>query len=202
MTAMKPLEIDRTAIIAIHLQHDMIGPDSAGAAVFGPELERTGVLRTVARILERARKAGVQVVYTRIAFQPGFPDLVDNSPLMRNVVQFGLHVEGTPGAEITDEFEPQTDDLVVTNQRLTGFAGSELDTWLRAAGIDTLVFTGVATNLSVEGTARAAVDLGYRTVIVADACATNSQAAHDASLATMALLADITTADELLEAMP
>ena len=60
------------------------------------------------------------------------------------------------------------------------------------------MFVGVATNASVEGTARVASDLGYRTVVVADACSAATPAAHAASLESLGLLAEITTTDELL----
>jgi biuret amidohydrolase len=69
---------------------------------------------------------------------------------------------------------------------------------LREAGVDTVVFVGVATNLSVEGTARVASDLGYHTVVVSDACSAATAAAHAASLESLGLLAEIITADELL----
>ena len=52
---------------------------------------------------------------------------------------------------------------------LTGFYSTELDVLLQARGITTVVFSGVATNVSGEGTARDAVNLGYRTVIATDA---------------------------------
>ena len=126
------------------------------------------MLRKAARIADAARGAGVKVVYTRIAFQPNHLDLVANSPLMRNILDGNFHVDGTSGAAIVDEVKPEPGDTVVTHQRLTGFPGTQLDVLLRGAGIDTVVFCGVASNLSVEGTARFASDLGYRTLVVAD----------------------------------
>ena len=87
---------------------------------------------------------------------------------------------------------------MITHQRVGGFHDSELDAILRDAGIDTVVFVGVATNLSVEGTARVASDLGYRTVVVSDACSAATPAAHAASLESLGLLAEIVTTDELL----
>ncbi|MGZ5397614.1 MAG: isochorismatase family protein [Mycobacterium sp.] len=59
----------------------------------------------------------------------------------------------------------------------------------------------MATNVSVEGTARMASDLGYRTIVVADACSSATQAMHNAALESLALLAEILTTDELLAAI-
>ena len=64
-----------------------------------------------------------------------------------------------------------------------------------------MLFTGVATNFSVEGTARQASDLGYRTIIVADACSAADPATHDASIASLGLLAEIAPSAEVLEAL-
>ena len=149
-------------------------------------------------MLDGARNAGARVVYTRVAWQPGFADLHANSPLLGVVAQTKCLEDGSHGAAIVDELSPQQGDAVVTHQRAGGFQGSELDATLRDAGIDTVVFVGVATNLSVEGTARVASDLGYRTVVVSDACSAATPAAHAASLESLGLLAEIVTADELL----
>jgi nicotinamidase-related amidase len=198
---MSTFDPKRTAIIAVHLQNDVVGAGGAFAPFFRAEIERTGVLDTVAHLLAGARAAGATIVYTRVAFKPGYGDLVANSPLLGIVAQQGCLVEGSAGATIIDPLTPHDDDLVVTHQRVGGFHGSELDVVLRGAGLDTLVFAGVATNASVEGTARSASDLGYRTVVVTDACSAGSQAAHTASCESLGLLAEITTTDELLSAL-
>lgn len=195
MTGFDPV---RTAIVAVHFQNDIVGPDGAFAGFFRAEVERTGVIATTAQVLDAARAAGATIVYTRVAWQPGYGDLVANSPLLGMVAQAKCLQEGTPGAAIVDELAPHDGDTVITHKRVGGFQDSDLDATLRGAGIDTVVFTGVATNASVEGTARVASDLGYRTVVVADACSAGSEAAHTASLESLGLLAEITTTDELL----
>ncbi|QJY47457.1 cysteine hydrolase family protein [Pseudonocardia broussonetiae] len=187
-----------TAIVAVHFQNDVVGPDGAFAGFFRAEVERTGVLATAARLLDAARAAGAAVVHTRVAFRPGSADLDANSPLLGMVAQTGCLAEGSPGAAVTDELAPRDGDRVVTHHRVGGFQGSELDAVLRAAGVDTVVFCGVATNASVEGTARVASDLGYRTVVVSDACSAGSPEAHEASLASLGLLAEVVSTDELL----
>lgn len=187
-----------TAVVAVHFQNDIVGPDGAFAGFFRAEVERTGVLDTNARLLDGARAAGATVVYTRVAWEPGHGDLNANSPLLGMVAQTSCLQDGSPGAAITDEVAPRDGDKVVTHKRVGGFSDSDLDATLKAAGVDTVVFTGVATNASVEGTARHASDLGYRTVVVSDACSAGSEAAHNASLESLGLLAEIVTTDELL----
>lgn len=192
------LDPTHTAVVAVHFQNDIVGPDGAFAPFFHAEVRRTGVIARTATLLDAARDAGAAVVYTRVAWQPGYADLVANSPLLGMVVQAQCLHDGTPGAAIVDELTPRDTDVVITHQRVGGFQDSDLDATLRGAGIDTVVFAGVATNASVEGTARVASDLGYRTVVLSDACSAGSEAAHTASLESLGLLAEITTVDELL----
>ncbi len=160
----------RTAVIAVHLQGDIVGADGALAPFFRAEIERTGVLDQIGHCFDGARATGMKVIYTRVAFQPGYPDLIPNSPLLAMTAQHSCLVDGTPGAAIVDELAPQPGDVVITHTRITGFHSSSLDVLLRGSGIDTVIFVGVATNLSVEGTARIASDMGFRTVVVGDAC--------------------------------
>lgn len=198
MTSLDPA---RTAIVAVHFQNDIVGPNGAFSDFFRAEVERTGVLATAARLLDGARAAGARVVYTRVAWNADQSDLTANSPILGIVAQTKCLIDDTPGAAITSEVAPVDGDTVVTHQRVGGFQDSTLDATLRDAGIDTVVFTGVATNFSVEGTARVASDLGYRTVVVSDACSAASDAVHSASLESLGLLAEITTTDELLVAL-
>jgi nicotinamidase-related amidase len=190
-----------TAVIAVHLQKDVVNADGAFGGFFAAQAEKVDVVGVTSRLLEAARRAGSTVVYTRVAWQPGLADLVVNSPILGIVQQSGCLVDGSEKAEILPQLSPQAGDLVVTHQRVGGFSASQLDVLLRSRGIDTVLFAGVATNFSVEGTARQASDLGYHTVIVSDACSAADDAAHEASLGSLGLLAEIVTSADVIDAL-
>lgn len=190
-----------TAIVACHFENDVVGADGAFAPFFRAEVERRGVLDVAKQLVDGARAAGAQVVYTRVAFQEGHSDLVTNIPLLGVVAQQGSLLDNTPATEIVDELKPEADDWIVTNPKVSAFASSDLDQRLRAAGIDTVVLFGVATNISVESTGRSAGDLGYRVVVVEDACSAASPEAHDATIASFGLLGEVASADEVLAAL-
>jgi nicotinamidase-related amidase len=195
------LDPSTTAVIAVHMQKDIVTADGAFGGFFAEQAAERDVVGVTGRLLDAARAAGSTVAYTRVAWQPGYTDLVANSPLLGIVVQSQCLVEGSDTAEIVPELTPADGDLVVTHQRVGGFSASQLDTLLRSRGIDTVLFTGVATNASVEGTARQASDLGYRTVVVADACSAADQATHEASIASLGLLAEIVTSADAIAAL-
>ena len=190
-----------TALLACHWENDVVGPSGAFAPFYRARLESNGVIGVAKRLIDGARRSGVRVVYTRVAFAEGHRDLVTNIPLLGVVATEQCLLDGTPGTEIIDALEPQADDWIVTNTKVSAFASSDLDRRLRAAGIDTVVLFGVATNLSVESTGRSAGDLGYRVVIVSDACDAATDLAHAATLASFTLLGELATADEVLAAM-
>ena len=148
----------RFAVIAVHMQNDIVTAKGAYGGFFAAQAASRDVIGITGKLLGM-------------------------------VVQSQCLVEGSQMAEIVPELAPKDGDLVVTHQRVSGFSGSQLDVLLRARGIDTLAFAGVATNASVEGTARQASDLGYRTI------------AHNASINSLGLLAEIATSSELIEAL-
>ena len=81
-------------------------------------------------------------------------------------------------SEIVPEAGLQPGDLVVTKRQPGAFYGTDLDQLLRRRGIETIVLGGIATNIGVESTARAAQDIGYALVFAEDAMATGDAAMH------------------------
>ena len=77
---------------------------------------------------------------------------------------------------------PRDGDIEIVKRTIGGFQGTGLDDRLRQLGVTTLVFGGIATNLGVESTARAAGDLGYDLVFVEDAMTAFTGAEHEASV--------------------
>ena len=185
------LDARRTAVLALHWLNDIVTPQGAFGPFFAAMVEESGALDRTSRLLETARAHNVLVIYTRVCFRPGYADLLANNPLLGMVAEKGALVDGENGAKIVDAITPQGDDLVIDHRRLTAFYGTELETLLRKRGIDTLLLTGVATNVTVEGTAREAVNQGYRTIVLADCCAAATSAAHEASLESLRLLAEV-----------
>lgn len=195
------LNASSTAFIACHFENDVVGADGAFAPFFRAQVEERNVLAVAGRLLDGGRSRGVQIVYTRVAFQDGHSDLVTNIPLLGVVAQQGSLLDGSPGAAIVDELKPTDADWVITNPKVSAFASSDLDSKLKDAGVDTLVLFGVATNVTIESTGRAAGDLGYRVVVVSDACSAASSQAHDATLESFGLLGEVATADDVLAAL-
>lgn len=79
---------------------------------------------------------------------------------------------GQPGAEFQEAFIPGVREHVVDKHVTDAFAGSGLERHLHLRSIAGLMIVGVATNYSVEATARSAACLGFAVHVVSDACFT------------------------------
>ncbi|MCR4512672.1 cysteine hydrolase family protein [Aeromicrobium sp. 50.2.37] len=195
------LNASTTAFIACHFENDVVGADGAFAPFFRAQVEERGVLAVARRLVDGAHDKGVQVAFTRVAFKEGHSDLVTNIPLLGVVAQQGSLLDGSPGADIVDELKPTAEDWVITNPKVSAFASSDLDERLKNAGIDTVVLFGVASNVTIESSGRSAGDLGYRVVVVEDACSAASPEAHQATIESFGLLGEVASADDVLAAL-
>ncbi|MER5521720.1 cysteine hydrolase [Streptomyces sp. NPDC002763] len=187
----------RTAVINIHWQYDIVKPEGAFGPFFAEGVQRHGVIAKNQLLTRAARGAGASVIHVRTAFRPGYTDLIINCPLLALVEERKALVDGTRGADHIEELTPEPGELVITHTRLTGFHGTDLNGILRGKGIDTVVFSGVATDHAVQGTAREAVNHGYRSLIVSDACSAANDETHQAALDTFTLLGEIVTTQDV-----
>lgn len=79
---------------------------------------------------------------------------------------------GQSGALFQTELAPLPSEQVFEKNVTDAFSHSGLERWLHVRGIRQLVIVGVASENSVEATARSASNLGFVTQVVADACYT------------------------------
>lgn len=75
-----------------------------------------------------------------------------------------------PGNAFRDGFGPKGDEPLVSKSVNSSFIGTDLDLRLRRLGIDTIVAFGISTDMCVSTTVRMGANLGYRMVLVEDAC--------------------------------
>ncbi|WAC27165.1 cysteine hydrolase family protein [Ancylobacter sp. SL191] len=75
-----------------------------------------------------------------------------------------------PGNALRDGFTPVGDEPLITKSVNAAFIGTDLDLRLRRAGISTLVLFGISTDMCVSTTTRVGANLGYRVILVEDAC--------------------------------
>jgi biuret amidohydrolase len=173
----------RAAVLALHWQVNVIKPEGFFGGMLAEPVARSGVVDRAVRFHEAA---GIPVFFTRFTIPEGEGELVRNTGFMRAVgdAQEAFRPDA-PGTRLIPEMADGAQ--AVDNQKLSGLAGNDLAAQLRAQGVDTLFVTGVATNLTVEQTARHGTDLGFTVYAVSDCVTAADDAVHAASLANLEL---------------
>ena len=181
----RPTAIDidpaRTALVVVDMQNafaskggmfDLAGFDISGAPA---------AIQANRRLIDGCRAAGAQVVYLQMTYKPdlsngGGPDSPNyhkelGMVMMRERPELAgkLLVEDTWDGQIVDELAPGPDDKVINKTRYSGFCQTETDAYLRSKNITHLLFTGIATNVCVESTARDAYFADYFPIVIEDA---------------------------------
>lgn len=170
-----------TAVIVVDMQNayaskggyvDEAGFDVAPAAA---------VIGQVGKVVETARAAGMPVIFLQNGWDAGYAEAgTPQSPnyhksnalkTMRARPELAgqFLARGGWDYELVDALQPQDGDIRVHKPRYSAFFNSQLDSILRARGIRTLVFTGIASNVCVESTLRDGFHLEYFGVLLEDA---------------------------------
>ena len=160
------------------------GQEALGAYRFD-RVERT-VVPTIQRLLAFFRARGLRLVYLTVGSE--LPDYSDLLPHMRAFAESAGNTRGNHEHEILDALAPRPGEAVLNKTTMSAFHSSGFERLVRAWGVEQLVFTGISTNSCVEGTARDAVDRGFRGLLVEDGCGAASQSLHDATCANFARL--------------
>lgn len=192
----------RAALVVIDLQNYGCNPAAGHGPVLAerypeiagyylPRITET-VVPNARRLLEAFRAAGLRVVFTRHG--PLLPDGGDLVPRRRrrdadSVSLIGLPAlwpRGTFEHEIVASLAPEPGELVLDKNTSSVFNSTGAEWLLRNMGVETLVVTGMATDMCVETTARDAADRGFNVVVVEDATATYFEHHHRAALSAFA----------------
>jgi nicotinamidase-related amidase len=180
----------RPALLVIDMQHDFLDEGVPLEAIGGRD-----IIPAVAGTVAAARQAGVPVIFTQEAHRPGridsgreadpgmgkdyYPGATGDEALPEHCV------EGTRGIEIVEELAPGPGDLRVLKRRYNCFLGTDLELLLRGLQAETLLVTGVDTDVCVLWTVGEAFQLDYHVRVLEDCVAGTSRDAHEAALLIM-----------------
>ncbi len=148
-------------------------------------------IRSLRSLLTLAR-GRMPVFYTRITPLPAmFRSLWSIYAMMRRFqVDDPAHLPAfmAPGSyesEICDELRPETGDVVLLKSTANIFLGTGFAAMLHSRGITTVMFTGIATEIGIESSARDAGNRGFYPVVVADCVSSMDRQLHETSLQCM-----------------
>lgn len=183
----------RTVLLLMDFQHGVVG-----------SLGSPDVVAAADRAAKAARSAGIPVMFVRVGFRPGYPEVAESNASFSVLSAQGgdVYREDHPATQVHASLTPAEGEPVIVKRRVSAFSGSDLDVLLRAAGADTLVLAGIATSGVVLSTLRQAADLDYRLTVLADACADRDEEVHRVlTEKVFPRQALVTTTDEWIEAL-
>ena len=184
----------RPALLVIDMQHDFIDPDAP--VTCAPIAQRA--LPDISRIVESARRAGVPIFYTQGLARPDLSDVGLWKSVARR--EGRVQVEGTRGAEIIEELAPQEGDIVIRKRRPSAFFNTELDVFLRAFKIDTLIVTGASMSGCVRATIVDAFSRDIHVIVPRQCVIDRTEAVLEANLADVdAKYADVVDVPKVLD---
>ncbi|MNC28336.1 Peroxyureidoacrylate/ureidoacrylate amidohydrolase RutB [compost metagenome] len=187
----------RPALVIVDVQNDYCHPEGA----LGLEgCDVSGVKEMMPRLhglLGAVREEGIPVIF----IQTFHEDATDSEAWVTRSSGRSAQVcrKGSWGAEFF-EIAPRDGEIVVNKHRYSAFVNTRLDSVLRTLKIDTLLVTGVSTNVCVESTARDGFMLDYHIVLVEDDCASYSREAHEMTLTNIhGYFGTVTASGELMD---
>ncbi len=182
LTRERRLDPARTAVLVVDAQRSETSEEvRASKPGYHRQLTTVAVPR-IARILQAARRAGCEVVYTVI--EALTRDGRDRS--LDHKLSDILIPRGSPLARVIEELAPHEDDIVLPKTSSGVFNSTTLDYVLRNLGIENLIVVGFLTDQCVDMAVRDGADRGYYVTCVGDACATHSAERHAAALSAFA----------------
>jgi len=188
-------------LLIVDLQNDFLTPGGA--------YDRGGAVSREARVLParvapvaRAVKAhGGLVAASLFTLWPdahGEPMISPHLKQLRPFLAKGDFAAGSRGQANVAELDGLV-DVSVWKVAYSAFFNTQLDWVLRRAGVSSVVLAGIVTNGGVASTARDAHMRDYHVTVLADGCAAPTPAMHDAALADLRTVADITTCQGFLD---
>lgn len=195
------LDAARTALVVIDMQNGFMRQDVAHA--WCPMAEH--VVPAINRLAAALRDAGGAVFWVQNTFdarcETEWSVMQAMATPEANARRAASMSEGTVGNALWPALDVRPQDAVVRKYRYSAFiqGGSDLPAMLHARGLDTVLITGTVTNVCCESSARDAMMLNFRTVMVSDGCAAITDEEHAASLIAFHLqFGDVLTVDECI----
>jgi ureidoacrylate peracid hydrolase len=193
----------KTALVVVDMQNYFVKQGHQSEVPAARE-----IVPNINRLAAELRRRGGHVVWVR----NGTNDTRESWSNYHNYLQSRDRAErrlksmdiGEDGYEFWHLNDMRPEDAQITKKRYSAFiqGSSDIERHLRERGIDTLLIAGTATNVCCESTARDAMMLNFKVVMVADCLATHTDEEHNATLSNFyGQFGDVQTTDEAFESL-
>jgi ureidoacrylate peracid hydrolase len=197
------LDASKTAFLVIDMQNYFMKPGFMGEVA-----SARAIVPAVNQLAAELRRRGGHVVWVKNATN----DTRENWSVFHEWLmtpekssnRYTTMDTAHEGHQLWSELEARPEDAQIVKKRFSAFiqGSSDIEAYLRGRGINTLLIGGVATNVCCESSARDAMMLNFKVVMVPDVLATHSDVEHNATLANFySIFGDVQTSDEVLASL-
>jgi ureidoacrylate peracid hydrolase len=195
------LDPAKSALVVVDMQNAFMLPGVAHALC--PMAER--IVPNINRLAQAVRAAGGTVIWIKTTFtEDALQDWSTYFEMVgpeRKAKRIEALTADSKGHQLWSGLDVRSEDPIVEKNRFSAFiqGSSDLASVLRGRGIDTVMVTGTVTNVCCESTARDAMMLNFKTIMVTDGNAAATDEDHNASLIAFYLtFGDIMSTDRLI----
>ena len=155
------IHLDRMALVNVDMQVAFV----EGTPLSAPR--GRDLVDVLNPLIKACRQAGLMVIHTRHVTRQDGSNLGSMGDLI-DAVRDGYIMEGSSTVELHPDVDVQSTDIVLDKPRYGAFTGTDLDNILRGNGIDSIIISGICTNICCETTAREAGMRDYRVFFMED----------------------------------
>ena len=189
-----PLKPSETAILVVDVQKSEALPELLAKYPEYAEALQQRMLPAVTRLVEGARTAGCEIVYTVIEALT----LDGRDRGLDHKLSDILVAKGSPLAEVLPEARQEEDDILLPKTSSGVFNSTILAYLLRNMGLRNVVVAGLLTDQCVDMAVRDGADLGFYMVCAGDACVSRTTARHEQALTAFGGYCRVQTVEEIL----
>jgi ureidoacrylate peracid hydrolase len=168
-----------------------------------PVTGNPAIIPNINRISAAVRRAGGTNIFVRFTYDPTWTVYYRRLAEGREARMEAAFSDGAEQHALVAELDVMADDVLLNKKRFSSFTPGtcDLESYLRSAGIDTLVVTGCTSSCCVESTIRDGMQLNFKTIFVGDANATLNDAYHNGAVDNLFGIfgTDLCMTDEILD---
>ena len=193
----------KAALIVNECQVGILDPQYAMFPALAQQAQERGIVRHIASLIDAFRTKGWPVIFTPAVLRHDMADKMVNTLISALSAKTGSMLAGNVQVRHMPGLEPTAADFEIQRgSGLIAFHGTTLDLTLRRLKVETVVVTGVSTNVAVPGLVMAATDHGYHAVVPEDCIAGSDAVTHRVIVEQqLRMLATIATKDEVIAAL-
>ena len=187
---------EHTALVIWDVQNGLV------SSAFNKE----AFLKNLKLLIKEARSKNVPIIYTKITPLPREYE----SPWRTYILMKRLGVDpekpppllrpGSQESEIHGEVSPANDDFVLNKHTANIFTGTHFEYLLRNRGINTLLFTGISTEIGIDSSARDSSSRGFYTIVVEDCVSSSDKEMHELALKSMVKVCLVLPSRDIIKA--